>query len=842
MDKRINLLGCLVAGTIPLVIAQSAWANAIPVTGVQIQSSDNGLELVLETSRTPQVFQTTYGNTLAIDLVNTQLRLPETDEFRQDNPIPSIASIAVIQKYANSIRIIIEGTETAPTAAVKTHSQGISFGVNRTDSVAETPSPAEESPEETTLTPNEDQVIELVVTATRTPQEEDKIPRSITTITREEIAEQTTLTQNLGDILGQLVPGFGPPSKRAFTAASLRGRTASILIDGVPLNVNNRDFDRELQTISPDAIERIEVVRGPSAIYGAEATGGIINIITRQPTEDSFTSRLDVGVDAALGGLEGESFGNTLRYGLSGREGNFDYRLNLSRDDDGASFDGEGDRLPVIQGNDESETFNILGKIGLDIGEQQRLEFSANYFHSERDPEIIADPIVNELPGKQKARALEVGELEFPTGGGPQRDRNTVLNLSYNHEDLWGSQLTSQLYYRDNITRADPRDRRPGAFGIFQGELDSQNWGGRLGLETPLTEELNLLWGADYDEETTSNTFNLFDPEAFDASNGRVNRRIEQRVLVPNYDLNSIGLFAQAQWAATERLQVNGGLRYENVDFAVDDYTTFFGDFIEGGEETFDDVLFNLGAIYALNEEMSLFASFAQGFSVPDFGIVLGFPDPGFVVGSDVRINQPQKVDEYEIGWRGNWDNVQVSLAGFYNESDLGSGFVFNDSTGFFDIVRAPERVYGIEATVDTQVAENWALGGTLSWSEGEADLEDNDDYTPLSSARISPIKVTAYVANETLPSWNNRLQALWVGSRDRAFEEDIDPADIESYIVLDLISSIAIGEGTLQIGIENLLDTFYFPAYSQRTAGFRDTFNSAASGRTISIRYSLTW
>ncbi|WP_445260592.1 hypothetical protein, partial [Picosynechococcus sp. PCC 7002] len=85
-------------------------------------------------------------------------------------------------------------------------------------------------------------------------------------------------------------------------------------------------------------------------------------------------------------------------------------------------------------------------------------------------------------------------------------------------------------------------------------------------------------------------------------------------------------------------------------------------------------------------------------------------------------------------------------------------------------------------------------------------------------------------------------LQALYVGSRDRAFQEDIDPREIDSYFLVDWLSSVKLGQGTLQIGVKNLFDTLYFPAYAQRSAGFSDTFNSAGSGRTLSLRYSLTF
>jgi iron complex outermembrane receptor protein len=89
-----------------------------------------------------------------------------------------------------------------------------------------------------------------------------------------------------------------------------------------------------------------------------------------------------------------------------------------------------------------------------------------------------------------------------------------------------------------------------------------------------------------------------------------------------------------------------------------------------------------------------------------------------------------------------------------------------------------------------------------------------------------------------------NRLQFLYVGDRDRAFESlndrgrSIDPAPIEGYFVVDYISSIRLGGGTLQLGIQNLFDNQYSSVYSQ---ALRES-NLAEAGRTLSVNYRLSW
>ena len=132
---------------------------------------------------------------------------------------------------------------------------------------------------------------------------------------------------------------------------------------------------------------------------------------------------------------------------------------------------------------------------------------------------------------------------------------------------------------------------------------------------------------------------------------------------------------------------MRGGLRYEDIGIDVDDYTTIDGNDIAGGELDYDTTLFNLGLVYKLTDEFSTFASFAQGFSVADVGLVLRNADAGFTV--EGLNPEAQKVDSYELGIRGQYDKVSFSLAGFYNESDLGTTFDRNT----FEPIRSPEQV-----------------------------------------------------------------------------------------------------------------------------------------------------
>ncbi|MEG5035158.1 TonB-dependent receptor domain-containing protein [Microcoleus sp. AT3-D2] len=802
--------------------------SVVQVTGVKLNPTAAGLEVILETEagQLLQAITRTEGNSAIADIENAQLVLPSGEEFRVQNPDRGIAEVTVTQLEGSRIRVTVTGEQAAPPAQVVESDRGLVLSV--------TP-------------PVNSEQLEIVVTATRTAEVIQNIPRSVTVVTRAEVEQQTPVSRSLQDIVGREVPGLGASTQsRNQFGQNLRGRSVSVLIDGVPLTTNTQP--RGLQTIAPNAVERIEVIRGPNAIYGSQATGGTINIITRRPSENPLSQQSEVGLTAAGGGqrfLESDSVGNYIAHALSGTLGAYNYVFSFSRESTGTFYDAEGDRIFNDRPLDQSNTYNILAKAGVNLDSQQRLQLTFNRYSSTQvDNEYINDLSVNTRPaGTEKARALRVGELEF-IDSTPPRDQTTLLNFTYTNDQLFGSQLQAQAYYRYSTLNFFPGDFREAFFeNITFGQVENQNWGGRLQIETPLFTVAKVVWGVDYNSEYNTVVQDIFDPATFDESGGRVYRKIDERVEIPRYDLNQLGLFAQFQWDVSDNFLVTGGLRHQRVGFSVDDYTTFPGNAaIEGGDLDFNNTVFNAGAVYKITDTFNVFGNFAQGFSIPDFGNLLRRPPAGFSIGGDFQQLEAVRVDNYEIGVRGNWEQVNASISGFYNTSELGESFELDDRGFPIGINRAPQRIYGVEGTLDWRPGGGWQLGGTATWQEGENDVNQDGDYLPLNSSIISPLKLTSYIQHQTTPGWRNRLQLAYIGNRDRAFDKGVDPVGIDNYLVVDYISSVKVGPGTLNIGIENLLDTQYFPVQLQRAGGFDNSERFAARGRSLSLRYVLNW
>ncbi|MGD1896953.1 MAG: TonB-dependent receptor domain-containing protein [Phormidesmis sp.] len=802
-------------------------ADLTAVTDVQLTPTPEGLEIVL-ISDGPLLESTsrTSGNALIIDVPNATLDLTVPGSAQQFAPTDGIAVVQLSNTPQRGVEIAITGADAPPVGQVNAAANGLNISIAVGDAIATT---------------DDSDAIQLVVTATRTEEELSDVSRSVTVIDSEALEQQLLFTNNLPDILGRLVPGYAAPSQEDRTQdGGLRGRPIVVLIDGVPQTPNNDGFATSLSTIDPALIEQIEVLRGPSAIYGDGGTGGVVNIITRSPAEDSVAYNASVGTDIGLTSSAADRFGYSTQFGASVGNEDGNALISLSYDTAGAQFDANGNRI-LPNGIANNDKLGLLAKVGINITEQQRLGLTYSIFRQSRDTRYTFDNAVAADPDAEIGRALFIGadyEAE------PEQT-NQVLNLTYRNDDLFGSQLDAQLYYRDTQEVGIFTDLRglglPEFFPtLWQTTLDDTELGGRFQVDSPIGESASILWGADYSQNDTDSPLFVGDTDILDAT-GRVTVSDRSLDRFPAYQINSLGLFTQGTWDISEQFQINGGLRYENVDLSVEDYQLAF-DFPrerEGGSNSFDDVLFNVGMLYRPVPEVGLFGSFSQGFSIPNVGSALALVGPGFDVTGD-RLLLPQKVDNYEIGVRLDFDRVQATLAGFYNQSDLGSSISVDFETGTAQVNRAPQRNYGIEATLDWQPTDSWRLGSLLSWNEGEDDIDNDGDFSALSALEIDPIKLGMYVENETTPGWTNRFDLLLIGTRDRSVDAGVDQRAAEGYTVVDFSSQIQLGDGTLSLGIGNLFNNQYATVRQQNK--FNVTQRSPALGRTLQVRYSVNF
>ncbi|MBE9051834.1 AMIN domain-containing protein [Nostocales cyanobacterium LEGE 11386] len=152
------------AAAFVFLAAQPAWAQIAQVTGVKLNPVNNGISVVLKTSSgsRPQVFTTQRGNALVADIINTQLRLPQGNNFRQDNPAAGIASVQVMQLDANSIRVMVTGSNNIPTSQPVVRKQDeitLSFTPSSTTASTATPPRPAAPPASTPAQPSQNVLV-----------------------------------------------------------------------------------------------------------------------------------------------------------------------------------------------------------------------------------------------------------------------------------------------------------------------------------------------------------------------------------------------------------------------------------------------------------------------------------------------------------------------------------------------------------------------------------------------------------------------------------------------------------------------------------------------------------
>ena len=226
----------------------------------------------------------------------------------------------------------------------------------------------------------ETELQDIVVTATRLPTPALQVGSSVTIVTAEEIAERQirTLPDLLKEVPGLNVVQSGGPGGQ--TSVFMRGTNSGhtkVLIDGIEVNDpsnSNAAFDFG-QLLTQD-IQKVEILRGPqSGLYGSDAIGGVINVITKSGS----------GPAQANASLEAGSFDSFNQMGhLSGTLDQFHYAATIDHVHSGATAVTPLDYLPPGQQriDDAYDNLTVSTKLGLDLTEHLDLGLVARYTDS----------------------------------------------------------------------------------------------------------------------------------------------------------------------------------------------------------------------------------------------------------------------------------------------------------------------------------------------------------------------------------------------------------------------------------------------------------------------------
>src|SRR4051812_40442999 len=217
---------------------------------------------------------------------------------------------------------------------------------------------------------------EIVVSATLIETPINEIGSSVTLIPAEEIERKQERT--LPDVL-RTVPGLnvvqtgGPGGKTSLFTRGTNSNHTKVLIDGIDANDPSQDGVFDFGQVLTSDIAQVEVLRGPqSSLYGSDALGGVVNIVTKQGE----------GPPQFRGMLEGGSFETfNQSASVSGSVSRFSYSFNVAHflaDDTPAT---PLDLLPPGRKriNDSYENTTVSTKLGLDVTDTFGIDFAGRY-------------------------------------------------------------------------------------------------------------------------------------------------------------------------------------------------------------------------------------------------------------------------------------------------------------------------------------------------------------------------------------------------------------------------------------------------------------------------------
>ncbi len=309
---------------------------------------------------------------------------------------------------------------------------------------------------------------QVVVTAARTAQTVDETLAPVTVIDRAQIERSQTMT--VAELLNQSAPGVqitsngGPGSNSGVYIRGTKTAQTLILMDGRKIN-SASSGSAPLEYIDPQTIERIEVVRGPrSTLYGADAVGGVINIITRKGSGSPVLTVKAGGGSRSTGeyGLNynGESAGTRFNLGARLLETQGYDRTVAKKTPNDANWDDDAFRNKSFSASLSRQLENDL-EFGSSVAYfHGKSEYDNVYAPTAKPASLFTESMVDAYITKPMTSVwharLEVGYISDSRKSADKSSKtdNKSLSLSWLNDIVWGNNqlLTTGIdYTKDRV-------------------------------------------------------------------------------------------------------------------------------------------------------------------------------------------------------------------------------------------------------------------------------------------------------------------------------------------------------------------------------------------------------
>lgn len=538
---------------------------------------------------------------------------------------------------------------------------------------------------------------EVKVTAGRVEQELMDVNMSVSVITQEEIRRSSA--RNVGELLED-IPGvrINNDGGQGMKRIKIRGEDAFrtlVMIDGQKVS-EHKSMSGSPMLIDPSMIERIEVIKGPaSVLYGSDAIGGAINIITKKGGTKPIEGEVSAGMNTSA---SGKNASGSIYGGIDG----WKYRLSASIEDN--------DNLKTPKGEMENTYFtarSVSGFLSYDFTPDATVGASLDYYDLEFGSSDVNTPgFAVDVPKWTRFKAAAFGEIKNITSSFVR--------------------LRTDIFYQKS--KKDMTNTVPGVW--TQGEVDTFK---AMGFEEAFLNRVGVQAGNAYVlQPHASNDMNQYgfsiqadwqigdrnyliagyeiSYDDLNAHSWNTGTNVMPMMLTDkNYDGYQMtnAVYASMETLLSANLTLTYGARYTWVKTDMDSINNKMGT-KTSGEGSDGKIVFNAGVLWHGTDNLTLRASYAQGYRSPilqELYIDTSMGSTGTTYANpDLK---PETSDNFEIGARWNSTGLSADLAIFYSTADDYIATLYNAQKRGYQYNNVAEaKTFGVELTSSVRIAE----------------------------------------------------------------------------------------------------------------------------------------
>lgn len=596
----------------------------------------------------------------------------------------------------------------------------------------------------------------VVVTADRNAQTLDKAAPNVSVIGRKTLNQASA--QNLDDIV-MYESGVSVPSdnnRRGHAGINIRGIDGNrilMMVDGVRIpesyaggGSNGAISGRDM--VESDTLKQVDIVKGPySALYGSDALGGVVNMVTLSPSDF-----VDAGKRGHFGlkhGYRSRDRSHGVTATVAGFHENAEGLLMLTRrqghETENMGSDTSYSTARTATNPQKNNAYNILAKGNIG-NERHRLEtLYEQYYHA--NDTVLANGL-----GSQSRGPVTIATSE---SNARDRIRRQRIEAGYRYTGegrLKEANLTAyqqKLHTEDDavdvsITRMGARQlgnsTRYSDYGFNQ---TIRGLNGRGVWEFDGAVKQTVVAGAEYKHTETARPRDSLTVDNLTGSVSKVYAgSTYPNKTFPDSKRKTFSVYAQDSLTFGNGIVLTPALRYEKDKLNTSTDQAYLNANPSGTATRFSDSAFtpSLRLSVPMGEQFTGFATYSQGFRTPPFdSATMAFANTtyGYAVIPNTNLKS-ERSNSFELGMKFKNERARAQVTAFYNRyrnfidrTEVGTAFIGGRPIIQYQYQNLDRvKTYGAEASAAYKFLPGWQVSGSIAWMRGE-----QQDGKPLDSA-----------------------------------------------------------------------------------------------------------